>query len=64
MTKLEIQIDTNEETKQVEIAICSWDCKTSTPVEKGFIDLIGKGLSEYIENSLKEYQLEKTGKKI
>ena len=59
MTKLEIQIDTNEETKQVEIGICTWDCKTSTPVEKEFIDLLGNGLSEYIANALKQYELEK-----
>lgn len=59
MTKLEITIDTNEETKQVEIGVCTWDCKTSTPVEKEFIDLIGKGLTEYIANALKEYETEK-----
>lgn len=59
MTKLEITIDTNEETKQVEIGVCTWDCKTSTPVEKEFIDLISKGLSEYIANALKEFALEK-----
>ena len=59
MTKLEITIDTNKKTKQVEIGVCAWDCKTSTPVEKEFIYLIGKGLSEYIANALKQYELEK-----
>lgn len=59
MTKLEITIDTNETTKQIEIGVCSWDCKTSSQHEKDFIDLIGKGLSEYIANALKEFALEK-----
>ncbi len=59
MTKLEIQIETNHETKQVKIGVCAWDCKTSTPVEKEFIDSIGKGLTEYIVNALKKYETKK-----